>query len=131
MLLPHPVDLIAILLGIFLAMRKTEVRAEEAARYPQVPVEDFERWRALALRAYTIGTVACFAKVILDFACAAIIQRWSLPVWLVRTVGVSLDVGWVVALVVCWLRSRAARKLGEQMGLMMVRSPDKDASGET
>jgi hypothetical protein len=39
----------------------------------------------------------------------------------------------VVALVVCWLRSRAARKLGEQMGLMMVRSPDpdKDASGET
>ena len=53
MLLPHPLDIVAILLGVFLLMRKSEVRRDDPALHEGVALADFEEWRRRALSAYT------------------------------------------------------------------------------
>lgn len=117
MLVPHPLDLIAILLGIFLALRRSDVRAEDPARHPLVAPEAFERWRALALRAYAVGTRACFAKVIVDFAFLALLKRVPFELGLQRAIGVSLDLAWVAAMLTCWVLARRARRYADSVGI--------------
>src|SRR5262245_37062092 len=103
MLVPHPLDIVAILLGIFLALRKSDVRAEDSARHPRVALADFDRWRNEAIRAYTIGIRVCFFRVLLDFAFLALLQRQAFDLGLQRAIGVSIDLLWGGALVACWL----------------------------
>jgi hypothetical protein len=121
LLLPHPLDIVAILLGVFLLIRKTEVRSDDPAHHPGVALADFEEWRRRALAAYTIGTRACFGKVFIDFLFLAFLRRVSVDAWLRTSLGVSLDVAWVVLLVVCWLRARSAHRFKSQLG---IRLPD-------
>lgn len=123
MLVPHPFDIVAILLGIFLALRKSDVRAEDSERHPRVALADFERWRNEAIRAYTIGIRVCFAKVLLDFGFLAVLQRQAFELWLQRAIGAGLDLLWVAALIVCWFGTRRARRLAEQFGIDLTRSP--------
>jgi hypothetical protein len=123
MLVPHPFDIVAILLGIFLALRKSDVRAEDNARHPRVALADFDRWRSEAIRAYTIGIRVCFAKVLLDFGFLALLQRQAFELSLQRAIGAGLDLLWVGALVACWLGTRRARRLAEQFGIDLTRSP--------
>lgn len=123
MAVPDPFDIVAILLGIFLALRKTDVRAEDPSRHPQVPLVDFDRWRARALRAYTIGVRACFAKVMLDYLFLAILQRYPIPLGIERAVGLSIMFGWVTLLVACWFSARGARKLALELKIDLVRDP--------
>jgi hypothetical protein len=118
MIVPHPFDIIAILLGIFLALRRSDVRAYEASRYPRVATADFVRWQDRASAAYALGTRACFAKVIADFAYLAFLQHTApMPLPLQRGIGVSLDLAWVGLLLVCWVRARRARRFAEQLGI--------------
>lgn len=124
---PHPFDIVAILLGIFLALRKSDIRAEDNARHPRVALADFDRWRERALRAYSIGTRACFAKVLVDFAFLAVLQHYAMDLALQRGIGMSLDVLWIGALVVCWVGSRRARRLAEEVGINLLRDPALDA----
>lgn len=111
MLLPHPLDIVALLLGVFLLMRKSDVRAEDAANYPESLRAELESWRARALAAYTIGTRACFGRVFADFIFMALLRRVAVPDFLRWGVGIAIDVGWVALLVLCWLRARSAHKL--------------------
>lgn len=117
MLLPHPLHIVAILLGIFLLIRKSEIRADDPAAHEGVAPADFEAWRQRALAAYTIGTRACFGKVFVDFLFLAILKRVEVESWLRTSIGVSLDLAWVALLVVCWLRSRSASRLGQKLGI--------------
>ena len=119
---PHPFDIVAILLGIFLALRKSDVRAEDSGRHPRVALADFDRWRNAALSAYSLGTFACFAKVIVDFGFLALLQHFAMQLPLQRGIGVSLDVLWMGALFACWLRARRARRLAEDLGIDLARS---------
>ena len=121
MLLPHPLDIVALLLGVFLLMRKSEVRAEEAANYPESVRADFETWRERALAAYTIGTRACFGRVFIDFAFLALLRRVTVPETLRWGVGIAIDVAWVAALVLCWMRARRAHKLKANLGTPIAR----------
>lgn len=114
---PHPFDIVAILVGIFLALRKSDVRAEDHGRHPQVALADFDRWRERALRAYTIGIRACFLKVVADFAFLALLQRYPFELTLQRSLGFGLDSLWVIALSACWIASRRARRLADQLGM--------------
>lgn len=125
---PHPFDIIAILLGIFLALRKSDVRAEDSARHPRVAIADFDRWRNDAMRAYSIGTRACFAKVLADFVFLALLQQYAMDLRLQRGIGVGLDLLWIGALVACWVSARRARRLAEQLGIDLGGSPARDAS---
>lgn len=119
MLVPHPLDIIAVLLGIFLALRRSDIRAEDPTAHPGVSAPDFERWRTLAIAAYTLGTRACFAKVLVDFAFLALLRRITLELGLQRTLGVSLDLAWVVAMVTVWVLARRARRFGESVGIQL------------
>jgi hypothetical protein len=82
MLLPHPLDIIALLLGIFLSIRKSEVRSEDPAAHPSVSPEAFAGWQERAMRAYTLGARACFGRVFVDFVFFAVLHRVSFPEWL-------------------------------------------------
>jgi hypothetical protein len=120
-LLPHPLDIVALLLGVFLLIRKSEVRADDASLHEGVSIADFESWRQKALSAYTIGTRACFGKVFLDFVFLALLRRFPLEAWLRTSLGVSLDLVWVGLLVLCWLRSRRANQLRTKLGIRYAR----------
>ena len=122
MLLPHPLDIVALLLGVFLLMRKSEVRRDDPALHQGVALADFEEWRRRALSAYTLGTRACFGKVFLDFAFQALLRRVAFEPWLRTSLGVSLDLAWVVLLVVCWMRARRANRLRDQLGIRLPRT---------
>jgi hypothetical protein len=114
---PHPLDLIAVLLGIFLAIRKSDIRAEDRARHPRVRPEDFALWQSRAVAAYTLGIRACFLKVLTDFAFLAVLRRVSLDLWLQRTLGVTLDLAWILAMIACWLLARRARRFARTAGI--------------
>ncbi len=117
MLLPHPLDIVALLLGVFLLMRKSEVRVEEAGNYPEAVRASFEEWRARALAAYTIGTRACFGRVLVDFLFMALLRRvTTFPEALRWGFGIAIDVGWIALLVLCWVRARDAQKLKLTLG---------------
>jgi hypothetical protein len=124
---PHPFDIVAILLGIFLALRKSDVRSEDSGRHPRVALADFDRWRAEAIRAYSIGTRVCFAKVLIDFGFLAILQHYAINLALQRGIGVTLDVLWVGTLLVSWVGARRAKRLAEQFGIDFTRNPSQDS----
>jgi hypothetical protein len=105
--------MVAILLAIFLALRKNETRADDGSAWQGVGAQDFEQWRARALAAYTLGIRACFAKVLVDFALAALFERFGAAAWLRMALGVSLDVAWVAVMLVVWVRAHRAQKLGD------------------
>ncbi len=109
MFLPHPLDIPAVLLGIFLLMRKSEVRAAECIDASAQSA--FDNWREQALAVYTFGSRVCFGKVFIDLAMSVLIHRVSLPAPLVKTVGIALDIGWVGLLIWFWIRTRAVGKL--------------------
>ncbi|MGC4092407.1 MAG: hypothetical protein QM756_31930 [Polyangiaceae bacterium] len=127
MAVPDPFDIIAILLGIFLALRKSDVRAEDPARHPQVAVPDFDRWRMRATSAYSLGIRACFAKVMLDYLFLAYLQRNPLDLTLQRALGVSITVGWLLLLIACWVGARRARRLADELHINLVRDPAPSA----
>lgn len=121
MAVPDPFDIIAILLGIFLALRKSEVRSEDPARHPQVPIADFDRWRMRAISAYSLGIRACFAKVMADYAFLAYLQRFPISLWLQRALGISITVLWLGLLLASWVASRRARRLAGELRIDEVR----------
>jgi hypothetical protein len=120
---PHLLDIPAILLAIFLALRKSDVRSEDPARHPRVALADFDRWRAEALRAYSFGVYGCFAKVVADFVFLAVLERIQFNLTLQRVIGVSLDVSWFILLGVCWYKSRKARRFASSVGIDVWRAP--------
>jgi hypothetical protein len=126
MFVPHPLDIVAILLGIFLALRKSDVRAEDPARHPGVSLANFDSWRKNTLAAYSLGTRACFAKVLADFAFLAILQRTSMGLGVQRAIGVTLDLAWVIALIACWIATRRAKKQAIAAGINLFPTPMRD-----
>jgi hypothetical protein len=114
---PHPLDLIALVLGILFTLRQMDVAQRQAPQFPHVRAADFTRWWQLARGSYRLGATACFAKILLDIA-AAYWMRHALPPAAARwTVGLTLDLGWVVLVGVAWFRSRRAHALARDLGI--------------
>jgi hypothetical protein len=114
---PHPLDLIALVLGILFTLRQMDVTQRQAASFPQVREADFMRWWQLARGAYRLGSTACFAKILLDIA-ASYWMRHALPPAAARwSVGLTLDLGWVVLVGIAWMRSRRAHALARDLGI--------------
>lgn len=114
---PHPLDLIALVLGILFSMRQMDTAQREHARYPQVAAADFEAWKRGALRAYRLGSAACFGKVLLDIVLAYLMGKLPMSTPLRWGLGLSSDIGWVVLVVLAWWRIRAAHARGRELGI--------------
>ena len=115
-MLPHPLDLIALILGILFTLRQMDVANRLAENYPGVAPEDFKRWQRSALVAYRWGASACFGKVLLDIGFAFLMGKVALPTAARWGIGLSLDAGWVALIVYSYLRVMRARALGRQVG---------------
>jgi hypothetical protein len=111
----HPIVLI---LGVLFALRRMDVSMRSAEQYPGVDVEAFGRWKRLAMGGYGLGMASCFGKVLLDFGFAYLFFRIYAPPTVARwTIGLTLDVGWVVLVVVSYLRVRRAHRLARELGV--------------
>lgn len=120
--MPHPLDLIALILGILFTLRQMDVTQRQAKNFPDVREADFTRWWQRARGAYRLGSSACFAKILLDIAAAYVMQRVPMPAALRIGIGLSLDLGWVALVVVAFLGSRRAHALARDLGIE-VRAP--------
>jgi hypothetical protein len=118
-------DVVAVIIGILYTIRKLDVRRREPEQFPHVPAADFERWRSLEAGAYSLGSVACFAKILLDYAFIFVAKRAALPANLVRIVGGGLFLAWLAILVLVWIRVNSARKLRSQLGIEFVAPPPR------
>jgi hypothetical protein len=114
--LPHPLDLLALILGILFTLRQMDIANRQPDRYPGVPLADFERWKRAAQVAYRWGSSACFAKVLLDIAFAWLMARYPFPAGLRWGIGLTLDLGWVALVIYSYSRVMRARKLGRAVG---------------
>jgi hypothetical protein len=117
-------DIMAVVLGVLYTVRKLDVRKREAEQFPHVPADEFERWRSLESGAYTLASMACFAKVLLDYGFVLYARSAQLDPRVIRAVGASLFAAWIAALIVSQVRARSARKLRDRLGIdLAVRKP--------
>lgn len=116
-MLPHPLDLVALILGIYSALRQMDVSARQADRYPGVEPAIFERWQAKAKAAYRLGMAANFGKVLLDIVLARVLWAFAMPTALRTGIGLSVDVAWVALLILTFVRARRALAFAREHGL--------------
>jgi hypothetical protein len=115
--LPHPLDLIALVLGILFTLRQMDVTQRQAKNYPGIREADFTRWWQRARGAYRLGSSACFGKILLDIAVASVMRRVPMPPALRIGIGLTLDLGWLVLVVLAILRSQRAHALARDLGI--------------
>ncbi|MBI3202532.1 MAG: hypothetical protein HYZ29_13405 [Myxococcales bacterium] len=113
-------DVLALVFGIWLTIRKLDVRRREASDHPDVPSAEFERWKAMALGAYNLGSLGCFAKLGIDYLLQLGGPRVGVPWAVIRVGGAGLFVAWVVLLVAVWVQAHRAKKLQEKLGLQLL-----------
>lgn len=116
-MLPHPLDLVALILGVYSALRQMDVTGRQAANYPGVDVDVFERWRHLAQSAYRLGMAANFGKVLLDLVLARLLWALPMPTALRTGIGVSVDVLWVTLVILTFVRARRALAFAREHGI--------------
>jgi hypothetical protein len=128
--LPHPLDLVALILGILFTLRQMDVTNRQADRYPGVPTQDFERWKRSATLAYRWGSSACFGKVLLDIGFSQLMARVALPAGARWGIGLTLDIGWVALVIYSYVRvmraRRYAREIGVELALPTQRGPREE-----
>ena len=117
--MPHPLDLIALVLGILFTIRQMDVTQRQAANYPGVREADFTRWWGRARGAYRLGSTVCFGKILLDIAMAYVMRRVPMPSPVRIGIGLTLDLAWVALVVVAVLRSQRAHALARELGIEM------------
>ena len=116
-MLPHPFDIVALILGVYSALRQMDVSGRQAANYPGVAAEVFERWRALAQSAYRLGMAANFGKVLLDLVLSRLLFAFPMPAAVRTGIGVSVDLAWVALVILTFVRARRALAFAREHGI--------------
>jgi hypothetical protein len=128
-LLPHPLDLIALILGVLAALRNLETSGRRAEEYPSVDKAAFERWKTSAQSAYRLGISACFGKVLVDIVVSWLLRVHPLPFFAQVAVGVSLDLVWVALMIVAFVRWRRSHAIAREIGLERARREPPASAG--
>lgn len=116
-MLPHPIDLIYLILGVLFSLRQLDMSMRQAKDHPNVPEGDFERWKRASVLAYRTGAWTSFGKVLIDIVLAYAFQRMPPPVLVMRGVGIAIDVAAVALVIYAVVRIRRARALGRELGV--------------
>lgn len=109
------IDVLALVFGILFSIRKLEIR--RTVQPDVVSLEQFEAWQERALRAYNLGILACFGKVVLDYGFQFLAGRFGAPWGAIRLVGAGLFFGWIAGVVACFVLAGRARRLGQELGI--------------
>jgi len=115
--LPHPLDLIALVLGILFALRLMDVTQRQATSYPGLREAEFARWWQRARGAYRLGSSACFGKILADIIAAYAMRHTQMPSAARWGIGLTLDLGWVVLVALAVFRSNRAHALARDLGI--------------
>lgn len=112
-------DIVTLIVGVFLTVRKLDVKRREAKDYPDVPVAAFEEWKAAALRAYNLGSFACFGRLFLDYVLRYGVAR-VVPWSVIQVSGGVLFFGWVGCMVYAFVLASRARGLQEKAKIVLL-----------
>lgn len=110
-------DVLALVFGIWLNIRKLDVRKRQPSEHPNVAPADFERWQRMAAGAYGHGSLVCFIKLGADLFLRLAAPGLGVPWPVIRGAGLALFLGWVGTLIYVWVRSFQARRLQERLGI--------------
>ena len=105
------------MLGVLFALRQMDVSQRQASSFPQVTEAEFNRWWRKARGAYRLGSSACFGKIMLDIAAAYVMRHSAMPRGLRLGIGLSLDLGWVVLVILAVWQSSRAHALARDLGI--------------
>lgn len=108
-----------LIIGVFLTVRKLDVRRREATDFPDVDPTAFQEWKSTALRAYNLGSMACFGRVLLDCVNQYGLAR-VLPSIAIQVGGGTLFFGWLGCLVYSFFLSSRARGLQEKARIVLL-----------
>ena len=116
-------DICAILLGILFTIAKLDAQGRKSENFAHVPPAEFERWRDWTVSIYRLGSTVCFARVVFHQGWAIYLSRHTLttpaaPKSLVIP-ALLMDLVFVAALVATFIRSSRARKLRQQLGIVL------------
>ena len=112
-------DIFAALIVSLVMLRRIEVKAATAEQNPQVPVASFDRWRALALRAYDRVAVASVLKVVASGLWYVTAPPLGMP-WF-QLGGLLIFLGWLASLIAGWKTGTSAGVLRRQLGIVLRR----------
>lgn len=111
------VDVVAIIFGIWLSVRRMDVRVRQAEQYPAIDPGAFEAWKARASLVYNVGSLVCFAEILLDNGWEYLARRLGMPFGVLRAVHALIFFGWVGTMVWVWVAAGRARRMGDQLGI--------------
>lgn len=111
-------DVLAVIFGILFTVRKLDASRREAADFPHVEPGAFEAWRRRESAIYTVGSLACFLKVVLDAVFLLAVAPGLSP-GVVRIVGAVIDLGWVAIVIVTLVRASSARKERQRLNIVL------------
>ncbi|HEY2405970.1 MAG TPA: hypothetical protein VGI10_08205 [Polyangiaceae bacterium] len=104
-------DALAVILGVWLTLRKLDANSHDPAKHAEIRKEDFERWQRAAARAYAIGSYGSFFREVFHFGFIWYLKHHAMsPIYYPR-IGFSVDVLWWASLAACFYLARQARQL--------------------
>jgi hypothetical protein len=113
-------NIIAVIIGILYTVRKLDVTRRRHEDYPQVGAEAFHAWQDGERLAYTVGSTACFLKVILGSGFFWYVSSGTtLPGTWVRVIGGGIDILWLAAIVWAMVAAARARRRREELGIVL------------
>lgn len=125
-------DILAVIFGVLFTIRKLDAQRRERSEFPHVAPAAFAIWQKREVSVYGLGLMACFSKVVAKLILVYGVGP-SMGYPLLRTLGMTVDLSWLVLLIVTLVRahfvSQRRRELGIVLGGFVV-SEDDDAVSE-
>lgn len=111
-------DVLAVIFGVLFTVRKLDVSRREAQDFPGVDPGAFESWRRRESAVYTLGSLACVLKVVLDAGFLLTVAP-HLEFGGVRVIGATIDLLWAALVIVTLVRGSKARQERRRLGIVL------------
>jgi hypothetical protein len=123
------VDALALILGVLFSVRRLSAQKARVDEFPGVELEQFSKWQRAEIRAATVLSTACFAKILLDLGLQWLVPRTGISRQVQWPAAMVIDVAWLVVMLI-GLRLRAqARRLREALQRRENTPSEPDTSG--
>jgi hypothetical protein len=115
-----PLEVLAVILGIFYTIRKLDAVDRSPEDFPHVARGDFLAWQAKERAAYNVAALACVLKLTLGLGFQYLIApRLHLYPKVVFVVGASIDLSWIFVVFRTWWLSSKLRKERARLGIWL------------